>query len=240
MKWLKKNWLKILVVLWIIGGAITIIFCLDVLIANKQYKENQKNLKSDILQLERKNKVGEIVIKDLLTARAKDKVDSDKAIVDLKSNQKRELARIGTERDEWRAKVKEMPPSVVVTEIRTVLKTDEVWERPNGILFSLVAARDCLAMLGDFSLVEERDQWRDDYFEAMGVIGKKDEIIAGDEILFKSLRAVNFNLKKIGKKKDEKFSLSEKRNVQMYWKGIKHGAPFGGGIVLLIWLVFGK
>ncbi len=136
MKWLKKNWLKIIVV---IAVAWIVIDYLDGRLTEKQYKENIENLDTDILRLERKNEVGEVVIKDLMTARAKDKADSDKEIADLKSNQKRELTRIVAESDKWKAKVKEMPPSVVVIEIRTILKTDEVWERPDGILFSLVA-----------------------------------------------------------------------------------------------------
>ncbi len=72
------------------------------------------------------------------------------------------------------------------------------------------------------------------------MVGEKDEVIAGGEVIFKELREANFTLKEIGEKKDEKFNESEKRNVQMYWKGIKHGAPGGGLFILLLWLVFGK
>ena len=237
MKWLKKNWGWILVTIIMIWGFFSV---LDMAKNNKQYKEEIENLDIDIQRLESVNEIKEGIIADLRIVRTEENAAADKKIAEMKENQKRELARIGSERDEWKAKVKDMPPSVVVVEIRAILKTDEVWERPDGILFSLVAAKDCLAILGDFSLVEERDRWKDDYFKAMDVIKEKDNIIAIDEFIFDYFDDICFTKDGIIGKEREKFRLSEKRNRQSWWRGIKAGAPIGGAVVALFWLILGR
>lgn len=238
MKFLRKNWLKIILIAVIVWTACFVY--LDSKIAEKQYKENIENLDIDVQRLRSVNKSIRSVNDALRKARAKEKAAADKKIAELEENQKRELVRIGTERDEWKAKVKDMPPSVIVVEIRTILKTDEIWERPDGILFSLVAAKDCLAILGDFSIAEERDQWREDYFKVMGVIKDKDNIIAiSDEIII-GIDDINFNLEKIIEKKDEKFKLSEGRNRQMYWKGARTGGIAGGILGFVLGLILNK
>lgn len=237
MKWLKKNWLKIII---IISIAWLIISYLDGRLSEKQYKQDIENLDYEISRKERANEVkdeiiagleGEIERKEVVIA------EKDKA----RAEGERENARIALDRDKWKAKVKDLPASIVVVETRVILETDEVWERPEGILFSLSAAKTNLAILGDFSLVEEdRDKWRDNYGIAVSEIADLKGVIVDVK---------NVSLTKDGKILDlngiitdwtGKFNRSEKRNVQSWWRGAKLGAPIGGGIVLLLWLVFGK
>ena len=237
MIWLKKNWLNVTLIIVV---ALFIISYLDLGLANKQYKAKIATLDIDIQHLRANNKTIRGINNDLRIVRAEDKAAAEKKIADMEENQKRELARIGTERDKWKAKVKVMPPSELMLEIKVVLKTDEVWERPDGILFSLVAAKDCLAILGDFSIAEERDRWKDDYFKAMESIKEKDNIIATDEFIFHNFDAICFTKDEIIDKEREQFALSEKRNVASYIKGLKHGAPIGGAVIALLWLVLGR
>lgn len=235
MKFLKENWLKIIIVLVI---AWLIIAYLDGKIKDKQYRKNIEDKNIEIAKGEKKVKVIMGMNDDLRDERKKAKAASDKKIAKMKENQRKELARIGLELDGWKARVKEMPASTVVIKIRTILKTDEVWERPDGILFSLIAARECLAVLGDFSLVKERDQWKADYNEAMSIIKEKDDIIATDEFIFYNFDAICFTKDGIIEKEREKFSLSEGRNRASWWRGVKSGGlvlgiiGFIGGFVL--------
>ncbi len=245
MKWLAKNWIKISIVIGIILIAIGVIGLMK---DNERYKRDIENLDIDIQRLEVVNDVKEGIIVDLRTKRAEDKVAAGKEIADIKENQKRELARIGREREEERVRVENLPASEVVVETKIILiqrakenVAIEIWERPEGILFSLDTAKTNLAILVDFSLVEEeRDQWKDDYNKAMDVIKKKDKIIAGDDFIFFCFEAVTFNLKEISKKKDEKFNKSEKRNVQSWWRGAKTGGLIFGIIGFIGGFVLGR
>lgn len=245
MKFLRKNWLKIIIV---IAAAWPLISYLDGRLSEKQHKAKIKTLDIDVQRLRAENNVIGSINDDLRTARAEEKAAADEKIAEMKENQKKELARIDREREEERTRVENLPPSEVIVETKIILLQRarenvaiELWERPEGILFSLDTAKTNLAVLVDFSFVEKkRDQWKDDYDEAMSIIDDKDHTLALDEEIFIGLDDINFNLEGIIEKKDEKFSLSEKRNRAMYWKGIKQGAPIGGGIVLLLWLVFGK
>ena len=237
MKWLAKNWLKIIIV---IGIGLIVIHYFDVRILNKLYKKKIEILDVGIKKKERKIEAIEGINSDLMDERKKAKAASDKKIRKMKDNQKKALARISAESDKWKARVKEMPASTVVIKIRTILKTDEVWERPDGILFSLVAARDCLAVLGDFSLVKERDQWKDDYHKAMDRIKEKDDIIATDEFIFYNFDAICFTKDGIIEREREKFSLSENQNKASWWRGVKQGGLVLGIIGFIGGLVLGK
>lgn len=249
MKPITKGWVKIIFNICIIGLMVySIIFVITTVKANKQYKAKIAVLDADIRKEEGKVKAKEDQVLELKEGREKDKAAAAEKIRKMEENQKRELSKIKIERDEWKEKVKELPASEVVVETRIILiqrakenVTIEIWERPGGILFSLDTAKTNLAVLGDFSLVEEeRDRWKDDYFKAMSVIEDKDNTLALDEEIFIGLDDINFNLEGIIKKKDEKFSLSEKRFKARWWKGFKQGVPIGGGVVLLIWLILGK
>ena len=237
MKWLTRNLPLILVCIMMAG---IFYIGIDALIANKQYRQDIEDRNIKIAIEERK--VGKLkeVNNDLMDERENAKITSDKKIAEMKDNQKKELARIESRLNKWKAKVKEMPASTVVIKIRTILKTEEVWLRPDGVLFSLTAAKDCLAILGDFSIAEERDQWRDDYFKAMNRIGDLKKIITGDEFIFLNFDAICFTKDKIIGEEREKFSLSEKRNIQSYWKGIKQGGLALGIIGFIGGLVLGK
>ncbi len=248
MKWLARNLLNILAVLCTMLLLVIILNVIKSIKDEKQYKRDIENLEIDVKRLRTANKsIGDIV-KDLRTTRAEENAAANEKIAEMEENQKKELARIDKEHDEERARVENLPASEVVVETKVILIQKakenvaiEIWERPGGILFSLDTAKTNLAALNDFSFVEKkRDQWKEDYFKAMDVIKDKDHTLALDEEIFIGLDDINFNLEGIIEKKDEKFDLSEKCNVQMYRKGIKHGAPIGGGIVLLLWLVFGR
>lgn len=246
--WLKKNWLRSLIfvsISWLVGT-----IALEYIKHNnsKQYKEKIAVLDTDIQQLRAENHVIGGINDDLRMARAEDKAAADQKIAEMKENQKKELARIGKERDEERVRVENLPAPEVVVETKIILiqrarenVVIELWERPGGILFSLDTAKTNLAILVDFSFVEKkRDQWKADYFKAMEAIKKKNEIIATDEEIFIGLDDINFNLEGIIEKKDEEFNLSEKRNVQMYWKGVKTGGLVLGIIGFIGGFVLGK
>ncbi len=70
MKFLRKNWLKIIIVIAVV---LFIIDYLDGKLSEKQYKENIENLEVDVQRLRANNKTIKSINNDLRTVRAKDK-----------------------------------------------------------------------------------------------------------------------------------------------------------------------
>lgn len=244
MKWLKKNWLKILiaiVVIWAVTSGISgVVDIVNLIKDNKQYKENIGIKDEEISKLKNSNRISENIIKDLMSSRENEKDAVREEIKKMEKNQKKELARIGKERDEWKKKVKDLPASVVVIKIRKILNTDEIWERPDGILFSLEASKDCLAILGDFSLVEKRDRWKADYFTAMEKVSDLNKLLTVDEEIFYYFNDISLTKDEIDGLRIDKFNLSNSQKRKNYWKGLKLGVPVGAILGLLIGLALGK
>lgn len=239
-KWFANNWFKILITIWMIGGAITIIFCLDAWIGNKQYKKDIEKLERDIAQIEHRNDV----IKEENSA-LKDERERDKAIIaadKIKMKKDEEMiAEIQGEMSVLEERTRKLPLSTVVIETRIALNTREIEAYQEGVLFSLTAARTNLAILQGFSLLEDdRDKLQVNYDRAKGALEKAEKVIAIDEEMFYNFDDITFNLEDIIEKKDEKFDESEKRNVQSYWKGIRLGAPAGILFGLILGFVLGK
>lgn len=145
------------------------------------------------------------------------------------------------ERNEWRDMVRNMPASVVVIETRQALQTEEIWEREDGVFFSLSAARTNLNVLGQFTLLEEERKTLVEAYELSRIENANlQRIIIGE-------RAINANLKEqrandqliIGNWRD-KFDLSEGMRKRARAKGRKEGGVVGFLIGLLGGLFLGK
>ncbi len=207
---------------------------------NKQYEARIESLDKVISQKESFIKAEQEIIKGLEGEIKRIEVvveEKDKA----RAKGEKENARIKRDRDKWKEKVENLPASVVVIETRIILETKEVWEKPDGILFSLTAAKDNLAILGDFSLVEEdRDKWKDNYNIAKSEIGNLKVIIVKERKAKVAKDRQIFSLKGINVKWEEKFNLSESQKRKRWWKGIKTGVIAGSLVGLLFGFVLGK
>ncbi len=237
MKWLKNNWFGIII---IISVALLILAVWGGRLEEKQYKKKIEMKNENIRKLENSNRADQQIIKGLEGEIKRIEVvveEKDKA----RAKNEKDIVRIKRDRDKWKEKVNSLPASVVVIETRIILETYEIWEKPDGILFSLTAAKDNLAILGDFSLVEEdRDKWKDNYNIAKSEIGDlKGIVVKKDGIITKKDGQLS---KKDGiiEEWKGKFNLSNSQKRKSYWKGAKAGGIVVGIISFLFGLAIGK
>lgn len=239
IKWIKKNALTIAicaVMAFLLFGVI------ESCIGELNYKKQIRKLNQFISEKEKDIKASEDRVDDLWTKvrESEDRVaERDKALR-IKDE---EIGVIREERDSWKGKVEEMTPSEVVVETRKVLNCANIFERLDGVLFSLECAKVNLRALntGEFSL-------------AMEDIKKLEEKIVLLDISMLDLRIEIVDLKTIIIEKDsiiadergisddwkDKFDLSEKRGKKARRKGRKEGSIVGGIIGGLIGFFLGR
>lgn len=239
IKWIEKNWLHCAVGLII---AILVVGQMDSCVSKIQYKRQIKTLNKSISEKEKDIKASEDRVDDLWKkVRASDDriAKWDEAI----KKKDEEIVVIRKERDSWKGKVEEMTPSEVVVETRKVLNCANIFERLDGVLFSLECARVNLRALrtGEFSLaMEEVEKLNDKITEMTAKDLMKDNQIKdlGSVILLKDKQIIG--LKGVIVDWKEAFDLSEKRGKKMRKKGRKEGSIIGGIIGGLIGFFLGK
>ncbi len=223
IKWLEKNWFKILIALvFIIGVMIMNRACRDSAAQEKIDANNKEisDLKKEIGTLEDEAFDATETAKKW-EAKAEEKegliIARDLEIMKLKEAQKKVTA-----------VVMELPPSELVAETREILDCAEIELQDNGILFSEYCARRALIDLKGFSLLKEE----------IGLV-EQSMIDCQDGWTFQKLATWNIyrtawaqgmqilRYKTVVKKQDENFSLLKKQKKGAWldgaWKGFLAG-----------------
>ena len=237
IKWIKKN---VLFICFNIVALLLIIVGIDNCVSDRNYSKQIKALNNDNAVLEMANDFKDRENKDLRKSIVA--TEEENAIIRIELQGKdRRIREIVGERNEWRDKVRNMPASVVVIETRQALQTEEIWEREDGVLFSLSAARTNLNVLGQFTLLEEERKTLTEAYELSRqentklrqiikfertISANKDGIIANDKLIIGNWR--------------DKFDLSEQKGKRARGKGRKEGAVIGAVIVTVLWIFLGK
>ena len=235
--WLKENWLLIGLALLL---ALYMAIGIDGCVSKFNYKKQIRQLNKSISEKEKRIKGREAVIGEL----RKGISERDESIAKrdgLIREKDEEIVSIRKERDSWKGKVEEMTPSEVVVNTRNVLNCANIFERPDGVLFTLACARVNLDALrsGEFSFAQEEvkkleekiaDMTAKDLLKDAQILDlekinlKKDKIIADE-------RGAKENWK-------DKFTLCESEKKKARKKGRKEGSVVGfiiglvGGILL--------
>lgn len=226
IKWLAKNWFKILIVLvFIIGVLIVYQSCGDSADQEKM-DANDKEIK----ELKEKNeKLEDEMFEAVENAKAAEKVVAEKEAEIAKSTLIIEDLR--KERTEVAEIVTDLPAPRLVIGLQQILDCAQIELKDDGILFSVDCSRKVLTMAREFSLIKEEltetqfslsASLEATHFQKMatwyflGVAWKM-----GDQIL---------NYKVIVKKQDENFSLLKKQKKRSWldgaWKGFLAGVTF--------------
>ncbi len=237
IKWIKKNWLFLL--LWMVGSMLIITNVIGYF-EERNYQKEIKGLNQDIKVLESANDFKERENKDLRKSIMA--TEEENAIIRTELQGKnRRIREIMGERNEWRDRVRNMPASVVVIETRQALQTEEIWEREDGVLFSLSAARTNLNVLGQFSLLEEERKTLTEAYELSRQENTKlRQIIKFERTISANLTEQRANDQLIIGNWRDKFDLSEGMRKKARAKGRKEGTIIGGAIVTILWIFLGK
>jgi len=236
MNWIKRNWLPLM---GMFMALVMVIVGINSIVGVLNYKSQIRKLDKSIMEKEndiRKSRGNVKALRRTIAAR-------DDAIAERNNKLREKDAEIGVireERDSWKDKVEEMAPSEVVVETRKVLNCANIFERPDGVLFTLACARINLRALrtGEFSLampdiqkLEEKVALQDASMLDLnmkivgleGIIVEKDSQIAGEQGIS-------------GDWKD-KFDLSEGRRKKARAKGRKEGAVVATIVIIAVFFL---
>lgn len=239
INWIKKNWIPIT------GVFIVLVFAIvgtDAILGVLSYRSQIRKLDKSIAEKEKDIRESEAEVEDLWQTIA----ERDDAIAERDKNLREKDAEIRTvreERDSWKGKVKKMTPSEIVIETRGILNCANIFERPDGVLFTLACARINLRALrtGEFSLampdirkLEEKVALQNtNIFDLKGEVGDLKGIILEKDSIIADERGISDDWK-------DKFDLSEKRGKKARAKGRKEGSVFGAIIGGIIGFLLGK
>lgn len=235
-KWIKKNWLRLIIGAVIIGFffyVLSVIRSCD----DQAAKEKIEALDEEISGLKQKNvKLEEEAVDYVKDAEIwKERVVEKEASIEASRLRILELQK---KREAVVAEVADLPPSQLVERTREILDCAQVELRADGILFSLECSRKVLAMIAQFSLIKEEINQTgfslSEYGEALHFQKMVSWNLFG--ALWK-LGGVVLNLKVIVKKQDIKYETSEKRRRKSFLKGVLIGITIGGGITVTFVIV---
>jgi len=239
IKWIKKNWP--LVAIWFV--CIFLIYatsesCIDTL----NYKKQIRQLNKSISEKQKNIEDSEVVIGKLRNGIS----ERDESIAKrdgLIREKDGEIAVIRKEKDAWKGKVEEMTPSEVVINTRKVLNCANIFERPDGVLFTLACARVNLQALrtGEFSFANEEVKKLEEKVTDMTAkdLMKDTQILDLESVILLKDKQI-IGLKGVIKDWKEEFDLSEGRNKKARKKGRKEGSIVGFIIGLVGGILLGK
>jgi len=241
IKWLGKNWLKLIIVISIIVGLVL----LDRACQDDKNQEEIQEKDEEISDLQGQNDKLEDEIQEALT--------NGKAAQDLADKKVAELAQSATIIKELRKKrtevvriVMELPPTRLVEDLREALDCAKIelfyfYPTDPKILFSLDCSRKALIMAGEFSLIkEELSQTQFSLslsMEATQLQRKASWYFLGAAW---NLGYQVLNYKIIVKKQDEKFSLLKKQKKRSWLDGAWKGFLAGVAVIVIINLARGR
>lgn len=235
-KWIKKNWLRLIVGAVIIGFffyVLSVVRSCDDAAYNEDIKvldEEISGLKEDNVKLEDEAKVY------IADAEAYKKVVAEKE-ANIEQSRLR-ILELQKKRETVVAEVAQLPPSRLVEEIQEILDCVQVTLKSEGILFSVECSRKVLAMLKDFSLIkEELDETRFSLSESLEATQFQKMVSWKLYGALWKLGGVILNLKVIVKSTEKKFTRSEQQRKKSFWRGLVIGVAIGGGITVTLVIV---
>lgn len=233
IKWLKKNWFKVLLVIAFIIGLVLLDRACHDSAAQKKIDANNE----EISDLKKKNEdLEDEMYEAVENAKAAEKIVAEKEAEIAKSAIIiKELRR---KRTEIVKVVAELPPPRLVEDLREILDCAQIELKDDGVFFSMECSRTVLTMINEFSLVKEEltqtqfslsASLEATHFQKMATwyfLGAAWKL--GSQIL---------NYKVIVKKQDENFSLLKKQKKGAWldgaWKGFIAGLIVAAAIKLL-------
>lgn len=233
IKWLGKNWLKLIIVISIIAGLILL---------DRACRDNESQVKIDANDKE---------IQDLKNENAnlEDKmfiaVENAKAAEKIVAEKEVEIAKSALRIEELRKKrkkiarvVAELPAPRLVEDLREVLDCAKIDLKDDGVFFPMECSRTVLTMIREFSLVKE--ELKETQFSlSESLEATQFQKMATWYFLGAtwSLGSQVLNYKVIIKKQDENFSLLKKQKKGAWldgaWKGFVAGLVVAAIIKLL-------
>lgn len=236
IKWLGKNWLKLIIIIFIIISLIV----LDRACQNDENQEKIDEKDKKITELEKKNTgLENDVFSATKTAVKWEKKAKEKE--DLLLARQSEIDQLKADLKKVPAIIAELPPPRLVEDMRKILDCAEIELKDNGILFSKKAARIALTELTKFSLVKRE----------VGLI-EESQFDCQDALTFQKLATWNvyriawsqgsqiLNYKTITKEKDQQFSLLKKQKKRSWLDGLWKGFLAGFGAAIAISILIGR
>lgn len=241
MKWLAKNWLKLIIVIFIIIGLVL----LDRACQNDKNQEEIQEKEEKISGLEDKNKkLEDEVFNAVDTAKKWEAKAKEKE--DLFLARQSEIDQLKEDLKKVPEIIMELPPSKLVEEIQEILDCVEIelfyfFPTEPKILFSEDCARIALTELTKFSLVKRE----------VGLI-EKSQLDCQDALTFQKLATWNvyrvawsqgsqiLNYRTIVKEKDNQFSLLKKQKKRSWLDGAWKGFLAGVAFVVIVSLARGR
>ncbi|MCK5127945.1 MAG: hypothetical protein KAR42_16930 [candidate division Zixibacteria bacterium] len=226
IKWLERNWFKILVsIIFIIGIVIVYQSCQD---SADQEKMDANDKEISDLKKENKDLEGDV---SEATQKAIKWEERAKKKEDLINARDLEINKLKEDLKKVPEIIEALPPSGVVSKMREILNCAQIELKDNGILFSEDCARIALNDLTSFSLVKKEI-----------VLIEKSQVDCQDGWTFQKLATWNvyriawaqgsqiMRYKTIVKKQDENFSLLKKQKKRAWLNGLWKG--FVGGVIV--------
>jgi len=235
-KWLKKNWLKIIIAIAIFIGAIYLNRACSDAKYNKKIKDSNKKIED----LEADNSKKDVVIEDAMrmAKAAEAKVEDYLATIAERDITIKDLREKRKEKVEV---IMELPPSDLVEEARDILECAEIQLTSEGILFSVKCARNAIAMISQFSLIkQELKEVNFSLSEALEAVHFQKIATWNVYRIAWAQGSQIMNYRSIIKEKDFQFNLCEKKKKQNFWRGLKTGIIIGVvvGVVVTATLKF--
>lgn len=235
-KWLKKNWLRVVFWVALVGLAI---FLLSYVRSCDEaaYLEDIKALDEEISGIKEDN----VKLEDEAKVFVAEAETYKKVVAEKEANIEKSRLRIlelQKKRETVMAEVADLPPPRLVEEIQEILACAQVELTEEGILFSDECSRKVLAMAKKFSLIkEELDETEFSLSESLEATQFQKMISWKLYGALWKLGDVVLNLKVIVKKQDIKFTKSERQRKKSFWKGLVIGVAIGGGITVTFVIV---
>ena len=235
-KWIKKNWLRLIVGAVIVGFffyLISVVRSCD----DAAFNEDIKVLDEEISGLKKKN----VTLEDEAKVYVAEAEAYKKVVAEKEANIEKSRLRIlelQKRRETIVAEVADLPPSRLVEEFQEILACAQVTLKSDGILFSVECSRKVLAMLKDFSLIkEELDETRFSLSESLEATQFQKMVSWKLYGALWKLGDVVLNLKVIVKSTEKKFTRSERQRKKGFLKGVLIGVAIGGGITITFVIV---
>ena len=237
--WLKRYWILLtvgLVIVFLAYGGIAGI------VSGIGYQKQIRASDKEITSLKKKIKASDTKA-DAAIDRAR--VAEEQARIERaeKEKHKARAARIEEEKKELRDKIATLPPTQIVVYTIKILHVgpEEITLQPQGVVFTLVAARKNLEFLKTFTLVKKQ------YSEIQLSLAKSE---ASEVKLLKANAEKDIAIAEkdgqlagwVGAEVEwnNKFNNSENRRKEARAKGRKEGGIAGGIIVAIMWFFVGK
>lgn len=251
-KWIKKN------LFFIIFGVVAlalIITGVDSCISEYNYNRTIKASNKAIVELKQDRKASEkradVADKKAIKAEEEARAAEDQARIEReeKEKHKAKIVEIENEKKELREKIAALDPPQIVVQTIEILCVDSgeitLQQEPNGVLFTLLAARENLNFLSEFTLVKRQygelqiSLARSEASEAklLKAVAKKDIALDNKDITIKEQKGQLGSWVLAEIEWDKKFVASEKRGRRAKAKGRKEGAVIGAVITTVFYFL---